>query len=524
MKKMSEENEPGRRRENPGERADGQEKPVERPSGSRYPEKRTDGGNVARDESAHGAQERIYQLLRARKVRRAKIAAGCFFGMIAVIYVAVAVYFGTHFYEGTVIYGIDCSQMTSEEAKEAVSEKLEDYTLTLQERQGGQETISARAIELKFVDNGSIDRVLGAQRSYVWPVMMLINQSSQANVSFTYSQEKVEKVLSQMDCFNELLTVSPQDAYIGTAEHGFEVVPEVQGTTLDEKKALNAVLAALDRGDVTLSFDEEDCYLAPTVYQDDEELNRDAASMNELVQADITYDFGDRTETLDVSVLRDWIVKLADGSFAIDDTKVEEYVASLAEKYDTFGMSRDFYTSYGTVVSLTGGDYGWAIDQNATTIALHQALEEGYRGVMEPEYVYTAMSRETNDIGYTYVEICISQQRMFCYKDGVAIVDTPIVTGNPNKGNATPSGSVWAVDAKMRNYVLVGEDYRSPVDYWIPFNGNIGIHDMQTRSAFGGTIYLSNGSHGCINTPYDQVAQIYEAVSIGTPVIVYDNP
>jgi hypothetical protein len=354
--------------------------------------------------------------------------------------------------------------------------------------------------------------------------MMLINQSSQANVSFTYSQEKVEKVLSQMDCFNELLTVSPQDAYIGTAEHGFEVVPEVQGTTLDEKKALNAVLAALDRGDVTLSFDEEDCYLAPTVYQDDEELNRDAASMNELVQADITYDFGDRTETLDVSVLRDWIVKLADGSFAIDDTKVEEYVASLAEKYDTFGMSRDFYTSYGTVVSLTGGDYGWAIDQNATTIALHQALEEGYRGVMEPEYVYTAMSRETNDIGYTYVEICISQQRMFCYKDGVAIVDTPIVTGNPNKGNATPSGSVWAVDAKMRNYVLVGEDYRSPVDYWIPFNGNIGIHDMQTRSAFGGTIYLSNGSHGCINTPYDQVAQIYEAVSIGTPVIVYDNP
>ena len=65
---------------------------------------------------------------------------------------------------------------------------------------------------------------------------------------------------------------------------------------------------------------------------------------------------------------------------------------------------------------------------------------------MEPEYLYTAKSRDTNDIGDTYVEICISQQRMWCYQYGTCIVDTPVVTGNPNKGNATPSGGVWAID------------------------------------------------------------------------------
>ena len=102
------------------------------------------------------------------------------------------------------------------------------------------------------------------------------------------------------------------------------------------------------------------------------------------------------------------------------------------------------------------------------------------------------------------------------------MVDTPVVTGNPNKGDATPAGGVWAIDAKMQEYVLTGEGYEAPVDYWMPFNGDIGIHDMQNRWEFGGTIYLSNGSHGCVNTPYDAAQTIYNIVSIGTPVVVYD--
>ena len=71
--------------------------------------------------------------------------------------------------------------------------------------------------------------------------------------------------------------------------------------------------------------------------------------------------------------------------------------------------------------------------------------------------------------------------------------------------------------------MLIGEGYRSPVDFWMPFNGNIGIHDMQSRYYFGGTIYLTHGSHGCVNTPLDAVEQIYNAVEEGTPVIVYEE-
>ena len=197
-------------------------------------------------------------------------------------------------------------------------------------------------------------------------------------------------------------------------------------------------------------------------------------------------------------------------------------MADLAAKYDTFGGYRVFYTSFGTAVELSGGDYGWAMDQDATAEILAEAVKAGKTETIQPQYVYTAMDRSENDIGGTYVEVCISRQEMWCYQDGVLMVDTPVVTGNPNKDNATPSGGVWAIDAKMQDYVLRGEGYESPVDYWMPFNGDVGIHDMQTRYYFGGTIYLTNGSHGCVNTPYDAAQTIYNIVSIGTPVVVYE--
>ena len=59
-----------------------------------------------------------------------------------------------------------------------------------------------------------------------------------------------------------------------------------------------------------------------------------------------------------------------------------------------------------------------------------------------------------------------------------------------------------AIDARMTNYTLKGQDYNSEVSFWLPFNGDVGIHDASWRSEFGGSIYKTRGSHGCVNTPY----------------------
>lgn len=460
--------------------------------------------------------------MQERKKRRNRMLLTIFGTLALIAYTAIAVYFGFHFYEGTVIYGIDCSQMNLEEVKAVVADKLDEYVLTIEEREDKTETISAEQIDLEFVDNGSINRLLKEQYSFIWPVKMFMKDDSMTSVAFKYDAKKVEETLNMLDCFDILRQVAPKDAYMGDTDTGFEVVPEVMGTTLNRPQTIETVLEALDAGATTVSLDENDCYVNPEIYQDNEELVSNTAAMNELAGAYITYDFGPNQEVVNSTVIREWIVELEDGSFVIDENCVWDYVVNLASTYDTFGLPVDFYTSIGTVVNLSGGDYGWCIDQEQTFVELMVALENDYRGTMEPVYLYEAMSHENDGIGYTYVEICISQQRMWCYENGTCIVDTPVVTGNPNKDNATPSGGIWAIDAKMTEYVLEGEGYEAPVDYWMPFNEDVGIHDMKDRAHFGGTIYLSNGSHGCVNTPYDMVEIIYNTVSIGTPVIVYE--
>ena len=74
---------------------------------------------------------------------------------------------------------------------------------------------------------------------------------------------------------------------------------------------------------------------------------------------------------------------------------------------------------------------------------------------------------------------------------------------------------------KERNAMLVGENYETPVSYWMPFNQNVGLHDAVWRDSFGGSIYKTSGSHGCINLPYAIAKQIYGYAEKGMPVICY---
>lgn len=115
------------------------------------------------------------------------------------------------------------------------------------------------------------------------------------------------------------------------------------------------------------------------------------------------------------------------------------------------------------------------------------------------------------------IYVSISSQRLYYYEYGKVVLSSAIVTG---KNNATPRGH-YKVLRKSRNVTLKGDDYESFVNYWIAFRGNsYGIHDASWRSSFGGSIYIYNGSHGCVNMPYYNVQRLYNLVSVGTPVII----
>ena len=115
------------------------------------------------------------------------------------------------------------------------------------------------------------------------------------------------------------------------------------------------------------------------------------------------------------------------------------------------------------------------------------------------------------------IYISIARQTLYYYEYGDVVLSSSIVTG---KNGATPRGH-FKILSKARNITLKGADYQSFVNYWMAFRGSsYGLHDASWRSQFGGRIYLYNGSHGCVNMPYSKVRQLYNMVSIGTPVVI----
>ena len=192
----------------------------------------------------------------------------------------------------------------------------------------------------------------------------------------------------------------------------------------------------------------------------------------------------------------------------------------LAGKRDTYGQERKFKSTLRGIITVKGGNFGWQIDQETESLALLEHVEAGAVLEKEPAYLHTGNAWSSNyDIGDTYVEVDMGAQRMWVYKDGKAVVDTDVVTGDMRRNRGTPA-VVASIQYKARNAVLRGPGYATPVKYWMPFYGGCGIHDASWRRKFGGEIYQTDGSHGCVNTPPEAAKTVFETVDAGTPVFL----
>ena len=242
----------------------------------------------------------------------------------------------------------------------------------------------------------------------------------------------------------------------------------------------------------------------------------------------IVYRFGDETYTVDAKDACDFIKTDDEGNFVYDEhgnlcteeEKVYAFVDRLADDYDTVGSARQFHATRGEIVTVEGGIYGNKIDRKAEKEYLLEAFLDKRREEHEPVYEQMALKQGKDDIGDTYIEVDMTNQMMYYYENGEQKIATPVVTGNTKLRRGTPQGTNY-VYSKERNRVLRGEGYASPVKYWMPVKGGVGIHDSSWRSEYGGTIYKTNGSHGCINTPLDEVVKLYDMVEIGTPCVMF---
>ena len=452
-----------------------------------------------------------------------KIMLGVLIGYVALLVIAYGIgvfYYSSRFLSGTEINGMNCSGKTVEEVENNMESQIASYQLVLKERGDKSETISASQISMQYISDGKIQELKEQQNPFTWFLSFARQQDYTLSATTSYDENALNEAVDALDCFKEENIVQPVDAHLEVQNGQYVIVEETQGTALDSDKVKEAVKNAIGSGETLLDLDQAGCYIEPTILSTDENLAKQRDEGNKFLTVTVTISFSDRQEVINGDVMKDWLTTDEAGNVDLDRDKVRAYVQQLQYKYDTFGSSRQFKASSGQTITVSGGDYGWLIAPNDTTTKIIDTIKSGQSQTIEPEYTYTGYCRDTNDIGNTYVEISLDQQHMWFYKDGQLIVDTDVVTGCHNKGWDTHTG-VYAIMYKERDATLVGEGYNSAVSYWMPFYANVGIHDASWRSSFGGSIYLNNGSHGCVNTPTENAATIYNNIEKGVPVVVY---
>ncbi len=447
--------------------------------------------------------------------------------LLAGLYYMASRYYANRFPNGTTINGIDVSNMTVDNVKERLNDQTQGYSLTISERDGGKEIITAAQIDMRYDDNGDVDRLHDQYDPLLWVMYYFADDELTAGESTVYDEAKLDQVIAGLNCLNPANITKAQDASLQHDDKSFFIQEEVMGNEPDEEKVKAAIIGALTTNQPELDLDQAQVYKAPKIYKDDEKLTKELDKVNVWLGAEITYDFEDnRIEKADASVIVDWLTQNDKGSWSLDRDKVFEWVKkNLAYKYDTFGLTHEVTTHDGKKITLKGGDYGWCLARNDTTDALLEAVKASKKETLEPAYQYTAKNRGKDDIGGTYVEVSLEKQKLWLYKDYECILETDVVTGNPNKGNATPSGSVWAFDCHKSPAVLGTMEtmgYSSHVDFWMSFTGNVGLHNANGwRSKFGGDIYKTNGSHGCVNMTYEAAELCFKTINVGYPVFVY---
>lgn len=98
--------------------------------------------------------------------------------------------------------------------------------------------------------------------------------------------------------------------------------------------------------------------------------------MNDLTDVVVTYDFSDRKETVDRSVIKGMLGRDENDNLVVSKDAVAAYVADLAGKYDTAGTERTFSTYDNRDITVSGGNYGWVIDQQKESNALYKDITE----------------------------------------------------------------------------------------------------------------------------------------------------
>lgn len=449
-------------------------------------------------------------------------------------FLALGLYYQNNFPVNTWINGVYCTGKTIEQVNGELAAQADIPDVTIVDAEGREWCLTADDLGL-YPDYTSALRAYMRQNA---TALWINNMQSPVRVNleptqYRWNESRLESCIGQLGFVGEEADRETGCSVEFDGEAGYVLRDGNQGR-LNVPKALEYVKSRIAQGKLYVDLTAAGCYEDLKDDTDDREQRALWDRLQEFYACEITYDMGAEKITLTPAVLSTFLKAdergrpLQDeaGGLILDEASVEQWVEDLAARYNTCGTEREFLSSRGDVVKVKYGTYGTELDTKSEkkylTKTVAAALTAGGSGQENhiPAYVQQGYTRGLDDIGDTYIEVDMTDQHMYCYVEGELKLDTDVVTGNLSWKMSTPEG-IYYVYYKQKDRILRGGSRPAPVDYWMAVKGGVGIHDADWRKEFGGEIYKRNGSHGCINTPLSVMAELYDMMEEGTPVIMF---
>lgn len=437
--------------------------------------------------------------------------------ILVIAFLVTTQYFNQHFLPNTTVDNVNVSNLSISDAKSKIENAPDNQKLVLYVGKEKWKTINKKP----FINSSTIESKLkeakDSQNAWTWPIAFfkqhqiqtqsIMNEDKVKNYQATIQRDIQTYNKGKKGAVNASLTFI-NDQIVFTKSHN--------GTKLDVKEATQAITNALCHNEKSINL--SNTVQKPTITKNSPSLKKQVQQMEKIGSLEAYYDFNGKKVQIPQSEIKSWLMLDMNGDIALNQAKVANYVQQIANKYNTYKHDVPFKSTAEGTVKLPADVYSWSINVPMETTALSEAILAGKNFTRTPITTGSA-SPKGSFVGNTYIEVDLAKQHMWYYKDGKLVLDTDIVSGKPTQ--ETPIGFYYVWN-KERNKVLKGQDYASPVSYWMPINWDgVGIHDSDWQVAYGGTRWKDGfGSHGCINTPPTVMANLYNKTAVGTPVIV----
>ncbi|WP_317636242.1 L,D-transpeptidase family protein [Xylocopilactobacillus apicola] len=454
------------------------------------------------------------------------------FGIIIVstFYLLYSLNFQNNFMPNTQAFGVDISNKDVNEAADLLHSKLDNMEFKIYEDSSVVYTITSKEIDLKKDYHPFLKDLMKRQNPALWGVKTLAfasnNDEHSNDIKLTINNESLKRIEDKLKTNLSKDRSAPVDAKIIRDGDEYKLVKEIDGNTISFAKLENKIRNNINNANAKITIEKDD-YEQPKIRENNSTLQKNFKQIQLIQGTKITYQVAN-SATIEVpkSDITNWI-NYDNNQVDLNTQSIYNYISNINGNYSTVGITRNFKTSDGAMIKVSGGTYGRQIKVNDDTAQFKNALLKGATTKITASVIGQGLDEANPDnIGNTYVEVSKAKQHEWVYVDGKLFIDANIVTGKPNKKNDTPTGTfvIWNKQSPsvLKGFNDDGSRYSSPVTYWMPIDyTGVGLHDSPWQPKYGGDWYVNNGSHGCINNPPDVIAKYYPVLKIGTPVIIY---